>query len=127
MEEEHKDMNEKNTYKRRTILKALIGIPVLGYFAVKTLRKLNFDKEKKSRVIKELGLDDKKAPKVLTGSSGKKGDLLRLGFIGFGNRALQLSNSLGFMHPDEVKRREENEILAEWLEQEDLNVAITGM
>ncbi len=125
--EEEKDINKKNTYKRRTILKALAGIPVLGYFAVETLRKLDFDKEKKSKVIKELGLDDIKAPKVLTGTSGKKGNLLRLGFIGFGTRAHQLSNSLGFMHPDEVKRRKDNETLAEWLEQEDLNVAITGI
>ncbi len=127
MEDEQKDMNENRSVKRRTLLKALIGIPVLGYFAAETLRKFNFDRAKKSRVIKELGLDDLKIPKVLTSSSGKKGDLIRVGFIGFGNRAHQLSNSLGFMHPDKVKSKEEDGSLAEWLEQEDLNVAITGI
>ena len=55
---------EKKTYKRRTILKALAGIPVLGFFAYETLRKLDFDRDKKSRVIKELGLDDLKAPEI---------------------------------------------------------------
>lgn len=71
---------EKVQFKRRTILKALVGIPVLGYFAIETLRKLNFDKEKEFRIIKELGLDDLKVPKVLTGSSGKKGDRSHLFF-----------------------------------------------
>ena len=52
---------------------------------------------------------------------------MRVGFIGFGNRASQLSNSLGFAHPDQVKGREANGTLAEWLEQEDLNVAVTGI
>ena len=120
-------MNEKKTYKRRTILKALAGIPVLGIFSYEALRKINFDRDKKSRVIKELGLEDLKAPEVLASSSGKKGNILRVGIIGFGNRAHQLSNSLGFMHPDEVKSREKKDILTEWLEQEDLNVALTGI
>ena len=97
-------MNEKKTYKRRTILKALAGIPVLGFFTYETLRKVNFDKDKKSRVIKELGLEDLKAPEVIT-SSGKKGDLIRVGVIGFGNRAQNLSIALGFMHPYEAKKK----------------------
>ena len=95
-------MEEGKTMKRRTLLKALAGIPVLGFFAYEAVRKINFDKEKKSRVIKELGLDDIKAPEIIT-ASGNKGDVLRLGFIGFGSRAGQLSHSLGFMHPDQTK------------------------
>jgi predicted dehydrogenase len=126
MAKELTNMNETKTYKRRTILKAMAGIPVLGYFAYETLRKYDFDRDKKSSVIKELGLNDLKAPEVIT-ASGDKGDIVRLGFIGFGNRAGQLSNSLGFAHPDQVKSREKNGTLAEWLEQEDLNIAITGI
>ena len=127
MEKEPKDMNEKNTLKRRTLLKALAGIPVLGYFAFETLRKLSFDRDKKSRVVKELGLDDIKAPKILTGSSGKKGDLVRIGIIGFGARAVAHSNGLGYIHPNDVETRENNGTLEDWLAQEDLNVAITGI
>ena len=127
MTEEQKAKNEKKSLSRRTLLKALAGIPVLGFFTFEAFRKINFDLDKRARVIKELGLEDLKAPRVLTVSSGKKGDLLRVGFIGFGSRANQLSNSLGFMHPDKVKSKEEDGTLAEWLEQEDLNVAITGI
>jgi len=127
MEDEQKDMNENRSFKRRTLLKALVGIPVLGYFTAETLRKFDYDRAKKSRVIKELGLDDFKAPEVLTGSSGKKGDLLRIGIIGFGARAVAHSNGLGYIHPNDVQKREDNGTLEDWLAQEDLNVAITGI
>lgn len=121
------EMNEKQGFPRRTLLKALAGIPILGFFSYEAFRKINFDKEKRTRVIKELGLDDLKAPQIVSSSSAKKGDLLRLGFIGFGNRATQLSNSLGFIHPDDAERRAKNGSLEEWLQQEDLNVAVTGI
>ncbi len=118
-------MEEGTTIKRRTLLKALAGIPVLGFFAYEAVRKIKFDKAKKTSVIKELGLEDIKPPALIT-SSGK-GDLIRIGMIGFGSRAGQLSNSLGFAHPDQVKAMEQNGTLAGWLEQENLNVAITGI
>ncbi|MFH0757504.1 MAG: Gfo/Idh/MocA family oxidoreductase [Bacteroidota bacterium] len=126
MEERQKDINEKHRMPRRSLLKALAGIPLLGLFSFAAFKKINFDKEKRYRVIRELGLEDLKAPSMLTTSSGK-GDLLRLGFIGFGSRAGQLSQSLGFMHPDDVKQREMNGTLEGWLQQTDLNVAITGI
>jgi predicted dehydrogenase len=119
-------MEEGKTLKRRTLLKALAGIPVLGFFAYEAVRKIKFDKSKKTGVIKELGLDDIEAPAVISPTSNK-GDLIRIGMIGFGSRAGQLSNSLGFAHPDQVKTMEQNGTLAGWLEQEDLNVAITGI
>ena len=118
-------MEEGKTIKRRTLLKALAGIPVLGFFAYEAVRKVKFDKAKKTNVIKELGLEDIKAPAVIT--SGNKGELVRLGFIGFGSRGGQLSRSLGFAHPDWVAEQEKRGSLAEWLEQENLNVAITGI
>ena len=118
-------MEEGKTSKRRTLLKALAGIPVLGFFAYEALRKIKLDSSKKSRVIEELGLGDIKAPAVLKTSG--KGDLIRLGMIGFGSRAGQLSRSLGFAHPDWVAAEEKKGTLGEWLEQEDLNVVITGI
>lgn len=118
-------MEEGKTNKRRTLLKALAGIPVIGFFAYEAVRKIKFDKTKKTRVITELGLEDIKAPTVIP--SSRKGDLIRIGMIGFGSRANQLAQSLGFAHPDRVKAMEQNGTLAGWLEQEDLNVAITGI
>ena len=86
-------MEEGKTMKRRTLLKALAGIPVLGFFAYEAGRKIKFDSSKKSRVIEELGLGDIKAPAVIKPTG--KGDLIRLGFIGFGNRAGQLRSASG--------------------------------
>ena len=55
--ENKKDMTQ-DTIKRRTLLKALIGIPVLGVFAFELVKKWTYDQEKKARLIKELGLEN---------------------------------------------------------------------
>jgi predicted dehydrogenase len=47
--------------------------------------------------------------------------------VGFGNRGMQHANALGFMHPDDVEKRKKNKTLDEWLQQEDLNIAVTGI
>ncbi len=59
--------------------------------------------------------------------AGGKGDLLRIGLIGFGNRAVTHANGLGYMHPEDAEKRKLNGTLEDWLMQEDLNVAITGI
>lgn len=118
---------EKKHLSRRTMIKGLAGIPVLGYFSFETFKKINFDNEKRNRVIRELGLEDLKAPSRTSFDSGGKEDLIRIGFIGFGNRANQLSRSLGFMHPDTTEQKKQDGTLEDWLQQEDLNVAITGI
>jgi predicted dehydrogenase len=112
--------------KRRTLLKALVGIPVLGVFAFELFKKWTYDQEKRSRVIRELGLENMKAP-VIAKSSASKSDLLRIGLIGFGSRAVSHANGLGFMHPQDVDARKKSDNLKDWLAQEDLNVAITGI
>jgi predicted dehydrogenase len=114
------------TIKRRTLLKALAGIPVLGLFGIQVARKSSYDKEKREQIVRELGLDNIEAPAVIK-NSGKKGDLIRIGIIGFGNRAATLASGLGNLHPADVEKRQVNGTLANWLEQEDLNVAITGI
>ncbi len=116
---------EKNSQSRRTMLKALAGIPVLGVFAYELMEKRSYDQLKKTRLIKELGLDDIPAPTKI--SNAGKGDLIRIGVIGFGNRAVNLAKGLGFMHPDNIKAGRKNGSLDDWLAQENLNVAITGV
>ncbi|MCU0388199.1 MAG: Gfo/Idh/MocA family oxidoreductase [Chitinophagaceae bacterium] len=117
--------NEKNTQSRRTMLKAMAGIPVLGLFAYELMEKKSFDRSKGNHLIKELGLDDIQPPTRIS-TSGEV-DLLRIGIIGFGNRAGQLANGLGFIHPVTMENWRKNERLNNWLEQESLNVAITGI
>ena len=91
------------------------------------MKKRAYDQEKKNTVIKELGLEDLNSPVVIKSSSGAKGDLLRIGIIGFGNRAVSHANGLGYMHPNDVEKRKTNSSLEDWLAQDDLNVAITGI
>ncbi len=124
--ENKNDVEKKPSIKRRTLLKALAGLPVLGVFGVELARKTNYDKEKRELIVKELGLDNMQAPAIMK-SSGNKGDLIRIGIIGFGNRATAHANGLGYMHPADVEKRTANGTLADWLAQENLNVAITGI
>ena len=116
---------EKNVQLRRTLLKALAGIPVLGLFTYELMGKRSFDRQNETRLIKELGLENLHAPNKI--SSAAKGNLLRIGIIGFGNRAVQLANGLGFMHPADMESNRKSGRLNNWLEQENLNVAITGI
>lgn len=116
---------DKNVQSRRTLLKALAGIPVLGLFAYELIEKRNFDRQDESQLIKELGLGDLDAPRHV--SSVAQGEILRIGIIGFGNRATALANGLGFMHPETMEERRQDGELDDWLAQESLNVAITGI
>lgn len=112
---------------RRTILKAMAGVPVLGVFAYEAMKNLSYAQDKKTRVIKELGLENIQAPKIISNQSGLKGDRLRVGFIGFGSRANQLVNGLGFMHPSTAESQKRRGRLDDWMAQEDMNVALTGI
>jgi len=124
--EKKNDLEKKPGIKRRTLLKALVGVPVLGVFAFELIQKWTYDQEKRNRIVSELGLDSIQAPAIIK-SSGAKKDLIRIGIIGFGNRATAHANGLGYMHPLDVEAKTKNDTLQDWLAQEDLNVAITGI
>lgn len=114
----------KTDSKRRTLIKALAGIPVIGLFAYELAAKRAYDQEKKNRVMRDLGLQNMNAPVILKSS---KGDLLRIGIIGFGARAVSHANGLGYMHPADVEKSKKAGTFEDWLAQEDLNVAVTGI
>lgn len=116
---------ETNRQSRRTLLKVMAGIPVLGLFSYELLEKKSFDRQKATQLIRELGLENIQAPRKM--ESAPQGELLRLGIIGFGNRAGQLANGLGFMHPDAMEKRRKSGKLEDWLAQDSVNVAITGI
>lgn len=116
---------ENNIPSRRTLLKALVGVPFLGVFAYELLKKSSYDRIKSKKLIKELVIED--IPFSDNISKVEKGDLLRIGIIGFGKRAVALANGLGFMHPDEMEENRKSGSLNNWLAQESLNVAITGI
>ena len=92
-----KEVDHKDDLGRRSMLKALAGIPVLGAFGFESFRKFSHAAQNDTRkqIIGELGLDDLlKSVKPVTTTSG---DLIRIGVVGFGIRGGQLSKALGFM------------------------------
>jgi predicted dehydrogenase len=97
-------------------------------------RKKWLDDLRKKEILAELGMNGE-APAVLPKATMKKpGDLIRLGIIGFGGRGEALAHAAGFAHPDwiEGKKKDvrENKLdkgLEAFLNQEDLNVVLTGI
>ena len=120
-----KGQHESVGFSRRTILKALAGVPVLGILGWRTSKNYNYLKHKRTQLLKELELDNLQVPTMLKPAS--QGEFLRVGFIGFGNRARALARALGFIHPDQSKQMEANGTLATYLEQTDLNLAIVAV
>jgi len=118
---------QKAGMPRRTVLKALAGLPVAGILGFEILRKNKYDQNKRNSIIKELGLDDIEFPSSDYNNGKPEGDLIKVGIIGFGIRARYLANALGFMHPDDMIARQENNTFDEWMKQKYLNVAITGI
>lgn len=125
--EENKDLTQKTTLQRRTLLKALIGIPVLGGLAIEVFKKTTFDKQKRDRILQELGLGNIESTSKTKNYSATKGKLIRIGIIGFGNRAVAHINGLGFMPASDVDAFKERGIFEDWLAQDNLNIALTGI
>lgn len=129
-----KEAQTSGGLERRNFLKGLATIPVFGFFLYKLFRKKAFDDNRKKQILEELGVDGN-APAVRTASDGgKKGNLLRLGIIGFGGRGEYLIKSAGFAHPDWVQKAYEdskkermNKDLEIFMTQEDLNVEVAGV
>lgn len=112
---------------RRSVLKSLAGIPVLGLFGYAALRNWKYENRERQQILSKLGLDEITSPETQVYRGKADGEPLRIGMIGFGNRAAALARGLGYMHPDEVEKRRQQGTLEQWLEQEDLNVTITGI
>jgi len=128
-----KDTEHKEGLGRRSMLKAMAGIPVLGALGFATYKKLSHDVQNDSRrqIISELGLDDLlSSVKPVTKSSG---DLIKIGMIGFGVRGRQDSKALGFMEKSAYEedlaeqKASGDDTLASQIRDGNLNVAITGI
>lgn len=125
--DQSKDLTPKGKLQRRTLLKSLVGIPVLGAIAYEVLQQSAYDQVKKGGVLKEIGLENINAPVIVKNTPGSKGDLIRIGVIGYGNRAVAHANALGYMHPKDIEKQKKINTFNNWLTQEDLNVQVTGI
>jgi len=128
-----KDVDHKDNLGRRSMLKALAGIPVLGAFGFESFRKFSHAAQNDTRkqIIGELGLDDLlSSVKPVMKSDG---DLIRVGMVGFGVRGRQLSKALGFMEKaefeEELAEQKErgDDSLQSQIDHGNLNIAITGI
>jgi predicted dehydrogenase len=120
--------------RRRDFLKGLATLPVFGAFFYELLKKRTQDHYKKNAILAELGIGQQ-APAVLPKTTMQPaGELIRLGLIGFGSRGEDLMRSAGFAHPEWIanvkKAAQRNKLdkrLDDWLEQDNLNIAVTGV
>ncbi|MFY0654929.1 MAG: Gfo/Idh/MocA family oxidoreductase [Cyclobacteriaceae bacterium] len=117
-----------NTNKgRRSILKALGGIPVLGLFSFGVNEKINYVEKSDTRkaIIKELGLDDLdlsiKPIKI------SKGDLIRVGIIGYGIRGRHLSKALGYLSKERFEKEPISGAMESQIRMGNPNVALVGI
>jgi predicted dehydrogenase len=114
---------------RRDALKTLATLPVLGAMAYGVYKKKNT--ESKNKVAGSIFNVDSKPVYV---DSKPNGDEIRIGIIGYGIRGSMLMYGLGFATPKAVedlitdsKADSQNTRYQTFLEQENLNVRITGV
>ncbi len=120
--------------KRRDILKGIASLPVFGTFFYALFKKKSLDNFKKNEILSEL--QEKSDSSEVTGKAltKKNREVVRIGIIGFGARGEQLARALGFAHPAWIESRKKSaernrmdRTLSDWMSQENLNVAITGI
>src|SRR5690554_4729436 len=118
---------------RRDFLKGVATVPFLGLFAAGV--KGNIDKEVARNTIdyyRRLQIDKLDAPfEKLTPPTGITGKRLRIGLIGNGWRGQALLQKFGYVHSDVLEQHTKSGQPSKWLQdlmnQEDLNVEITGI
>ncbi len=117
-------------WTRRDMLKGLGGLPVLG--TVWWAGGSYAARQKKDREAILETLNIQAAPPATTGPMS--GDPVRIGIIGFGIRGQQLARALGFATKEwlsdmqeSARRNPRDTRLSEFLDQEDLNVKLTGI
>lgn len=125
--------DQGKNFFRRDFLKGLVGLPFLGYFAFSFKDNIPKVTSEKSKDYQQtLKIEKLKAPEQkLLPPSGKNGKRLRFGLIGHGWRGEQLLHSLGYMHPEDVKKHIKNgkytKKFKSLLENEDLFVEFAGV
>ncbi len=120
-------MSPENSVGRRTMLKALAGLPVLGALGFQVFRKTRYDDKHnlQKQIVKELGLEDLMSS--VKPISERSGDLIRIGIAGFGVRGPQLANALGFMEQTQLASALEDGSLDAQMKYGNFNIAITGI
>ncbi|MEJ2237108.1 MAG: Gfo/Idh/MocA family oxidoreductase [Gemmatimonadales bacterium] len=123
-----------DTVTRRGLLKALVSIPFFGAFFLAYFKKKAVDDMKKQAILAELGVSES-APAVIPEMvSRPPSERIRLGLIGNGWEGRSLIRYAGFAHPDWIEESRQaarenpgNRQFETFMNQDDLNVALTGV
>jgi predicted dehydrogenase len=125
---------KKSGLSRRDLLKGLATIPLAGAVLYGAFRKRSLQHYRQHQLLKELGLDSISEPVAYHPVTSAGHETLRIGIIGYGIRGEQLLRSAGFAHPELIDSWAEaaalnqaDDRLKVYLEQEDLNIRITGV
>lgn len=126
---ENKKTAKHHSEGRREALKTLATIPVLGAMAYGV-----YQKKKNEQYNKVAGSIFNFETKPAVMDVQPDGKTIRIGIIGFGIRGAHLMQALGFATPEYVedlkaqaKKDSENTRYKDFLDQENLNVKITGV
>ncbi|MFO7922241.1 MAG: Gfo/Idh/MocA family oxidoreductase [Bacteroidales bacterium] len=129
-----KDKSNKKGIARRDVLKSLATFPFVGALLYGAFRKRSLQHYRQNKLLRELNLGSINEPAVLYPAASENSQTLRIGIIGFGIRGEQLLRSAGFAHPELIDSWAEaaalnkaDDRLGHYLNQEDLNIRITGV
>jgi predicted dehydrogenase len=127
------DKTNENNIGRRSFLKGLATVPFLGAFLVSYFEKNRHDNVLKEKILTEFKLNNGNGDEPENVISSK-GQLIRLGIIGFGFRGEQLVRAAGYAHPDWIEEKDKafqknqkDTSLKEFYEQDNLNIEISGI
>lgn len=123
---EEKQNNENKQNSRRDALKGLIGLPLAGGILWGAMAESNKRASSRKDILEYLNVNAKKPEPV----GDMTGDPIRVGIIGFGGRGGHLVRVLGFATRDWIenaKKQKDQPQLKAFLDQENLNVKLTGV
>lgn len=130
----NKEEKKETGMPRRDVLKSLVTFPFVGALLYGAFRKKSLQHYKQHQLLNELDLASMSEPMTFNPVSTNNKDVLRIGVIGFGGRAESLVRAVGFPHPQLIDNwaaaaaaNKADDRLQFYLEQEDLNVRITGV
>lgn len=121
-------------WSRRSVLKALVSIPVFGGFLAVYLDKRAMERARRQAVLDELGVSETGPAVIEDFLSRPPGERIRLGIVGYGYEGEALTRYAGFASPEWIEEARNNHLedpankeLETYLAQADLNVVITGV
>ncbi|MEO1053417.1 MAG: Gfo/Idh/MocA family oxidoreductase [Bacteroidota bacterium] len=112
----------KNKFSRRSLLKGLAGIPIVGGVLAGALAESTTSQKKKEKILSSLNIDASPPPPV----GSMAGEPIKIGIIGFGGRGEHLCRASGHATKEWLSEANAGAIAA-FHGQESLNTKITAV